>query len=124
MITQNRTIKKDFNNVYLLFLFAIMLSGCKNNKSHYPGPLSPEESMKTFHFAEDFKAEGREFESCQTKHLPISGGNVGGSGGFPTFVEQKVKEGIKAKILESSFKRQMKLWLQTKHDESFIRINE
>ncbi|MFP7735541.1 glycerol-3-phosphate dehydrogenase/oxidase [Priestia aryabhattai] len=45
--------------------------------------------------AEDFKAEGREFESCQTKYLPISGGNVGGSGGFPTFVEQKVKEGIK-----------------------------
>jgi Parvulin-like peptidyl-prolyl isomerase len=37
---------------------------------------------------------------------------------------EKVKEGIKAKILESSFKRQMKLWLQSKHDESFIRINE
>ena len=57
MITRNRTIKKDFRNVYLLFLFAIMLSGCNNNKSHYAGPLSPEESMKTFHFAEDFKTE-------------------------------------------------------------------
>lgn len=59
MIIQNRTItlKKDFRNVYLFFLFAIMLSGCNNNKSHYPGPLSPEESMKTFHFAEDFKTE-------------------------------------------------------------------
>ncbi|MNS66642.1 Foldase protein PrsA 1 precursor [compost metagenome] len=37
---------------------------------------------------------------------------------------EKVKESIKAKILETSFKRQMKLWLQAKHDESFIRINE
>ncbi len=59
MIMQNRTItlKKDFRNVCLLFLFAIILSGCNNNKSHYAGPLSPEESMKTFHFAENFKAE-------------------------------------------------------------------
>jgi peptidyl-prolyl cis-trans isomerase SurA len=37
---------------------------------------------------------------------------------------EKAKEGIKAKILETSFKRQMKLWLQSKRDESFIRINE
>ncbi|MBS1750250.1 MAG: dehydrogenase, partial [Bacteroidetes bacterium] len=31
-------------------------SSCKQ-KSRYPGPLSPEESMKTFRFAENFKAE-------------------------------------------------------------------
>jgi putative membrane-bound dehydrogenase-like protein len=40
----------------LLILFATVLFSCKD-KSHYAGPLSPEESIKTFHFAEDFKAE-------------------------------------------------------------------
>jgi putative membrane-bound dehydrogenase-like protein len=41
---------------YLLFLI-ILLASCKS-KSHYPSePLSPEESIKTFHFAENFKVE-------------------------------------------------------------------
>ena len=40
-----------------LFLSIILLTSCKS-KSHYPsGPLSPEESIKTFHFAENFKVE-------------------------------------------------------------------
>src|SRR5665213_3049616 len=43
-------------NARCLILFLIILASCKS-KPHYPGPLSPEESMKTFHFAEDFKAE-------------------------------------------------------------------
>lgn len=34
----------------------LFMSSC-GQKSGYPGPLSPEESMKTFQFAEDFKAE-------------------------------------------------------------------
>ncbi|MCC6289977.1 MAG: dehydrogenase [Chitinophagaceae bacterium] len=38
------------------FLFLVMLVSCKD-QPRYPGPLSPEESMKTFQFAEDFKAE-------------------------------------------------------------------
>lgn len=37
---------------------------------------------------------------------------------------EKNKEIIKAKLLEASFKRQLKNWLQSKRDESFIRINE
>lgn len=37
---------------------------------------------------------------------------------------EKAKERIKAVLLENSFKRQLKNWLQTKRDESFVRINE
>lgn len=37
---------------------------------------------------------------------------------------ERVKENIKAKLLEDSFKRQLKNWLSLKKDESFIRINE
>ena len=37
---------------------------------------------------------------------------------------EKAKERIKAQLLEASFKRQLKLWLQNKRDESFVRINE
>ncbi|MDG0814916.1 peptidylprolyl isomerase [Bdellovibrio svalbardensis] len=37
---------------------------------------------------------------------------------------EKAKERIKAQLLETSFKRQLKFWLQNKRDESFVRINE
>lgn len=37
---------------------------------------------------------------------------------------EKQKERIKAQILESSFKRQLRVWLQGKRDDSFVRINE
>ena len=54
--SRTNTLKKIIGNVYLLILFALILWSC-SNKSQYAGPLSPEESMKTFQFAEDFKAE-------------------------------------------------------------------
>ena len=55
---RTNTVEKKIGNVYLLILVALILFSCTNtNKSLYPGPLSPEESIKTFHFAEDFKAE-------------------------------------------------------------------
>ncbi|MBY6087057.1 glycerol-3-phosphate dehydrogenase/oxidase [Priestia flexa] len=44
--------------------------------------------------AEQLKAEGATFKPSQTKHLPISGGDVGGSKNFPKFVEEKVKVGV------------------------------
>jgi putative membrane-bound dehydrogenase-like protein len=50
------TLQKNTGNIFLLILFGLVLSSC-GDESHYPGPLSPEESMKTFHFAEDLKAE-------------------------------------------------------------------
>jgi peptidyl-prolyl cis-trans isomerase SurA len=37
---------------------------------------------------------------------------------------EKEKERLKSKILEYSFKRQLKIWLQNKKDEAFVRINE
>ncbi|WP_040207359.1 glycerol-3-phosphate dehydrogenase/oxidase [Neobacillus jeddahensis] len=38
--------------------------------------------------------EGRRFKSCQTKYLPISGGNVGGSKQFHAFITKKVMNGV------------------------------
>ena len=50
-------IKKALSGkVQVSLLMAVILFSCKD-KPLYPGPLSPEESMKTFHFAQDFKAE-------------------------------------------------------------------
>ena len=37
---------------------------------------------------------------------------------------EKEKERIKSQIFDATFRRQLKLWLQTKRDESFLRINE
>lgn len=37
---------------------------------------------------------------------------------------ERAKESIKSSLLENSFRRQLKIWFQTKKDESFIRINE
>lgn len=50
---------KNFSTAYLPILFALVLFSCtgKTDRSRYAGPLSPEESLKTFHFAGDFKAE-------------------------------------------------------------------
>jgi putative membrane-bound dehydrogenase-like protein len=56
-ITSKRFMKNILTGyVPILMLLVIILASCKN-KSHYEGPLTPEESMKTFHFAENFKAE-------------------------------------------------------------------
>ena len=60
-MTKNNTSKRFMKsiltgNIPILILLVIIMASCKN-KSHYVGPLTPEESMKTFHFAEDFKAE-------------------------------------------------------------------
>ncbi|MGJ5712062.1 glycerol-3-phosphate dehydrogenase/oxidase [Staphylococcus auricularis] len=37
------------------------------------------------------KEYGLKFKPCETKHLPISGGDVGGSANFDTFVEDQVE---------------------------------
>ncbi|WP_105992909.1 glycerol-3-phosphate dehydrogenase/oxidase [Staphylococcus simulans] len=41
---------------------------------------------------------GLKFGSCKTKHLTISGGDVGGSANFENFVEQKTAEGAKYQL--------------------------
>lgn len=40
--------------------------------------------------------EGRKLKPSQTKHLPISGGDFGGSGNFTQFVESATKQGVQA----------------------------
>ncbi|WP_439442652.1 glycerol-3-phosphate dehydrogenase/oxidase [Listeria aquatica] len=40
------------------------------------------------------KETGKTFKSVQTKHLPISGGDIGGSGNLESFIDKKAKEAI------------------------------
>lgn len=44
--------------------------------------------------------EGILYTESQTKHLPISGGEVGGSEGFKTFKAEKVREGVNIGMTE------------------------
>lgn len=53
--SRSNPLRQCFYAIVAVALFAC-ISSCKE-KSRYPGPLSPEESMKTFKFAENFKAE-------------------------------------------------------------------
>lgn len=47
--------------------------------------------------AEKFEAEeGRKLKPSQTKHLPISGGDFGGSAKFPQFIETAAQQGVQA----------------------------
>ncbi len=40
------------------------------------------------------KEQGKTFSPCQTKHMPISGGHVGGSQNFQAFINNKINIGI------------------------------
>lgn len=40
------------------------------------------------------KREGYQFVPCQTKHLTLSGGDVGGGRGFKTFMAKRIAEGV------------------------------
>ncbi|MCM3173908.1 glycerol-3-phosphate dehydrogenase/oxidase [Paenibacillus sp. MER 99-2] len=40
------------------------------------------------------KETGRSVKACLTKKMPISGGNVGGSAGFESYAERKIKDGV------------------------------
>ncbi|SES70131.1 glycerol-3-phosphate dehydrogenase [Salinibacillus kushneri] len=54
------------------------------------------------------KEEDRTFPGTQTKELPISGGEVGGSAGFEKFIAQKVHEGVEAGLDEAVAKTLVK----------------
>lgn len=49
--------------------------------------------------------EGILYSSSETRHMPISGGDVGGSKGFNIFKAQKVIEGIKIELDEATVSR-------------------
>jgi glycerol-3-phosphate dehydrogenase len=55
--------------------------------------------------AEKLEAEeGRKFNTCQTKELPISGGDIGGSGKFEEYVASNAELGIQAGLSEADAK--------------------
>lgn len=51
------------------------------------------------------KEDGLSFPGCQTKNLPISGGNVGGSANLDSFVEKQLEEGMKAGFTQEEARR-------------------
>ncbi|MEW8970732.1 MAG: glycerol-3-phosphate dehydrogenase/oxidase [Mesobacillus sp.] len=56
--------------------------------------------------ADKFDREyGLSFPGCQTKNLPISGGDVGGSANLDSFVEKQLEEGIKAGFTKDEARR-------------------
>ncbi len=56
--------------------------------------------------AEKFANEdGRSFPGCQTKNLPISGGDVGGSANLGTFVDKQLEAGMKAGFTQEEARR-------------------
>jgi glycerol-3-phosphate dehydrogenase len=51
------------------------------------------------------KEEGIHFKSCQTVHLPISGGHFGGSCNFPLFIESRAIEAEKAGFSHEQYQK-------------------
>jgi glycerol-3-phosphate dehydrogenase len=47
------------------------------------------------------RLQGRNFSGCQTRHLPISGGNVGGSKQFTQFLKSQTEAGVSSGLLKS-----------------------
>jgi glycerol-3-phosphate dehydrogenase len=56
------------------------------------------------------KEEGRTFRPCQTKHLPISGGDVGGSQQLPAFIAKKAKEAVRYGFTKEEGERLAKIY--------------
>lgn len=53
---------------------------------------------------------GVSYPACQTKHLPISGGEVGGSQGFGEYIKQKTKEAVRYGFTETEGERLVRLY--------------
>ncbi|MDC3412145.1 glycerol-3-phosphate dehydrogenase/oxidase [Aquibacillus sp. 3ASR75-11] len=51
------------------------------------------------------KDGGQSYPGTQTEHLPISGGDVGGSQGFPAFLQKKTQEGMALGLSEATAKQ-------------------
>ncbi|CAI9394780.1 Aerobic glycerol-3-phosphate dehydrogenase [Bacillus sp. T2.9-1] len=53
---------------------------------------------------------GKTFKNCMTKSLPISGGEVGGSKGFSTYIKEVVEKGINAGLSKEDAEKIAKLY--------------
>ncbi|MCP8617638.1 glycerol-3-phosphate dehydrogenase/oxidase [Salirhabdus salicampi] len=49
-----------------------------------------------------YKEEGKQYPDSQTKHMALSGGEVGGSEGYRTFYQEQVEAGIQLGLTEES----------------------
>jgi glycerol-3-phosphate dehydrogenase len=56
------------------------------------------------------KEEGRTFRPCQTKQLPISGGDVGGSQQLPAFIAKKAEEAVRYGLTKEEGERLAKIY--------------
>ncbi|MBL4952496.1 glycerol-3-phosphate dehydrogenase/oxidase [Neobacillus sp. YIM B02564] len=54
--------------------------------------------------------EGRELSPCQTRNLPISGGDVGGSKNFPSFVAAHINKGMKIGLTKQEAEKLVKIY--------------
>ena len=54
--------------------------------------------------------EGRSYSACQTINLPISGGEVGGSREFPSYISQHYQKGMEAGLSEEEAKKLVKTY--------------
>ncbi len=54
--------------------------------------------------------EGRSFPACQTKEWPISGGNVGGSKNFSSYIAEHVQKGMDAGLPEAESRQLAKIY--------------
>jgi glycerol-3-phosphate dehydrogenase len=54
--------------------------------------------------------EGKTFKPCQTRYLPISGGDVGGSDNWPIFVTQMAKKAAQYGLKEEEGRRLVQLY--------------
>ncbi|WP_462412975.1 glycerol-3-phosphate dehydrogenase/oxidase [Neobacillus sp. Marseille-QA0830] len=56
------------------------------------------------------KEEEKSFPDCQTKHLPISGGNVGGSENYPSYISKHYGKGMEAGLSEEEALRLTRIY--------------
>ncbi|NRD78689.1 glycerol-3-phosphate dehydrogenase/oxidase [Bacillus sp. BRMEA1] len=54
--------------------------------------------------------EGRNYPACSTKNLPISGGNVGGSSNFRSYVLNHIEEGVQLGLYKDEAEKLAKMY--------------
>jgi glycerol-3-phosphate dehydrogenase len=54
--------------------------------------------------------EGKKYTACQTKHLPISGGDVGGSEKFNDYISNRIHKGMEAGVSEEKAEKLARMY--------------
>ncbi|MWV44571.1 FAD-dependent oxidoreductase [Paenibacillus sp. HJL G12] len=61
------------------------------------------------------EAQHRSFKACRTKHLPISGGDMGGSKGFDAWVQKAAPAGVQAGLTQEEAVRLARMYGTNTH---------